>query len=289
MDFVCNELSLHPLVHSSAEVEELFKNTLKTFEVFKGKFGFNHIRFPLDFQDYKVTSSLVYAEWIGTISNRNLKDTIIKLFRFPFTEDLENNEVNEFFKSEYKIIHDDAPKNDVPIGLPIAHILNTPSISFDSHVFWRKRKINISKTNTSETENLVFSAYNICLCSDHESEEFIEWTDNSMVKLIDTEEILMKYLNFTKYTTTFTEDFMKQLFGWKKDDFKTFKYILLLMKDVQLHPFTGGMGRTENLINRGKEASKRINNSYPDGDRLSYFLDKDNISFVACRGHYKFH
>jgi len=237
MEFVCNELSLYPLVNSSQEAEEIFKNTLKTFHVFQHKFGFNHIRFPVDFQNQMITSSQTYTEWIGKISNKILKDTL----------------------------------------------------SFNTHPFWQKRKITISKTNTSETENLLFSVYNVCLDSDHESYEFIEWTNTSMVESIDSVEILRKYLNFTKYTVDFTEDFEKQLFEWKKEDFKTFKYTLILMKDVQLHPFTGGMGQTENLKNRGKEASKRITNRYPEGDRLSYFLEKNNVTFMACKGHYKFH
>ena len=289
MEFVCNELSLYPLVNSSQEAEEIFKNTLKTFHVFQHKFGFNHIRFPVDFQNQMITSSQTYTEWIGKISNKILKDTIIKLFRSPFTDDLNPEEMNDFFKSEYSISHEDVPEKRNPLGLPVAHILNTPSLSFNTHPFWQKRKITISKTNTSETENLLFSVYNVCLDSDHESYEFIEWTNTSMVESIDSVEILRKYLNFTKYTVDFTEDFEKQLFEWKKEDFKTFKYTLILMKDVQLHPFTGGMGQTENLKNRGKEASKRITNRYPEGDRLSYFLEKNNVTFMACKGHYKFH
>ena len=82
---------------------------------------------------------------------------------------------------------------------------------------------------------------------------------------------------------------MAQLLEWKAKDNKLFKYTLLLMKDVQLHPFTGGMGRTENLKGNGKEASKRSTNRYPDGDRLSYFLENNIVTFVACIGHYKFH
>ena len=81
----------------------------------------------------------------------------------------------------------------------------------------------------------------------------------------------------------------RQLMQWKKDDSKLYKYTLLLMKDVQIHPFTGGMGQTENLRYRGKEASKRITNIYPNGDRLSYFLENNIVTFVACKGHYKFH
>lgn len=61
--------------------------------------------------------------------------------------------------------------------------------------------------------------------------------------------------------------------------------ILLLMKDVGLHPFTGGMGKTENLQQRGKEASKQTTQL----DRLSYTLKKNIVTFIACKGHYDFH
>ena len=57
------------------------------------------------------------------------------------------------------------------------------------------------------------------------------------------------------------------------------------MKDVQLHPFTGGMGRTENLRYNGKEASKRITH----GNRLSYTVENNIVTFIACSGHYEFH
>ena len=76
---------------------------------------------------------------------------------------------------------------------------------------------------------------------------------------------------------------------WKKKDLKLFKHTLVLMKDVQMHPFSGGMGQTENLKHRGKEASKRITNRYPDGDRLSYYVENNIVTFLACQGHYTFH
>ena len=159
----------------------------------------------------------------------------------------------------------------------------------DSHLFWQNKKISIRKSNTIVTENLDFTAYNICLDTDVTSPELKEWSDKSMPKLIDTPEVLTKYLGFSKYSPVFTENFMEQFLNWKTDDFDTFKYLLLLMKDVQIHPFTGGMGRTENLRKRGKEASKRVTNTYPNGDRLSYTIENDIVTFIACKGHYEFH
>jgi Txe/YoeB family toxin of Txe-Axe toxin-antitoxin module len=289
MELICNELSLYPLVNSGQEAELFFRNALKTFEKSKEDFGFTHIRFPIDFQNQLVTTTQKYMEWVTTISNRTLRDTVIKLFRPPFTDDLKEEEIDVFFNSDYTIADEDAPIRENPVGLPVAHILSFPTLSFNTNQYWQKRKINILKTNTSETENLKFHTYNICLETDLASNEFKEWTDSSMSTLITNSDVLKKYLGFTKYQVEFTDDFMKELLEWKKEDIKNFKYTLLLMKDVQIHPFTGGMGKTENLKKRGKEASKRISNSYPDGHRLSYFLENSVVKFVACKGHYKFH
>lgn len=289
MELICNELSLYPLVNSSQEAEVFFRNALKIFEKSKDDYGFTHIRFPINFENQLVTTAQTYMQWVTTISNRTLRDTIIKLFRPPFTDDLKEEELDVFFNSDYAIVDEDAPIRENPLGLPVAHILSYPTLSFNTNQYWQKRKINIQKTNTAETENLNFYTYNICLETDFITQEFKEWTDLSMSKLITNADILKKYLGFTKYSVQFTDDFMAQLLEWKAKDNKLFKYTLLLMKDVQLHPFTGGMGRTENLKGNGKEASKRITNRYPDGDRLSYFLENNIVTFVACIGHYKFH
>jgi toxin YoeB len=90
---------------------------------------------------------------------------------------------------------------------------------------------------------------------------------------------------YRKYEVIFSESFLQQFFEWKNTDMDSFKYLLLLMKDVELHPFTGGRGQTENLKNRGKEASKRININ----DRLSYTVENNVVTFIACKGHYEFH
>ena len=73
--------------------------------------------------------------------------------------------------------------------------------------------------------------------------------------------------------------------GLDGDITATFKRILLLMKDVEVHPFVGGIGKTENLKNKRKEASKRITSL----DRLSYTIENNVVTYIACKGHYDFH
>ena len=270
MELICNELSLYPLVGSAQEAESYFRNTLKTFESCKLRYGFTHIRFPINFKTQLITSKDVYLEWINKISNKTLKDIIISLFRPPFIDDLTEDELKDYVENKFKIIDEEIPSPNNPFGLPIAYILACPTISFNTHKYWHNNKINLQKINNLEIESFNFCVFNICFKEDLDKVDFIEWKETSMIHLIKSIENLIKYLAFTKYEVKITDDFWRQLSDWKEESMKLYKYILSLMKDVQLHPFTGGIGQTENLKNRGKEASKRITNSYPDGHRLSY-------------------
>lgn len=285
MHLICNELSFYPLAENGQIAEARFRQLLKTFKEAKENFGFIHIRFPVNYHTQQITPTATFLEWVSTLTNRVLKDLIIVLCRPPYTDDLEAEELNTFFQSNYTVEGDNIPTTIQPVGLPVAHIKSIPAISLDAHSFWHTRKISILKSNQNEDENLSFIAYNICLETDMSTPEFSEWTDGAMTKLIDTRDTLRKYLAYTKYQINFTEDFIEQLFAWKENDFETFKYLLLLMKDVQIHPFSGGMGQTENLKSRGKEASKRVTQA----DRLSYTLQNNIVTFIACKGHYDFH
>lgn len=289
MNLIFNELSIHPIAENGHIAEDGFRKLLVTFKEAKEVYGFTHIRFPNNYATLQITTSETFFEWVSTLTNRTLKNLIIDLCKKPFTDELEEAELDSFFESNYTLVGENIPTRIEPVGLPVSHIKTIPSISLDSHLFWRNRKITLKKSNTTATENIDIIAYNICLETDIATQEIKGWSDMSIPKFIDNEEILSKYLDYTKFQAVFTENFMKQLLSWKTNDFETFKYLLLLMKDVQIHPFTGGMGQTENLKGRGKEASKRVTNSYPNGDRLSYTVENNIVTFIACKGHYEFH
>jgi len=285
MELVCNELSFFPLADNGYIAGERFKTIIQTFGEAKSRYDFTHIRFPNSYSAQQITLTQTLFQWISTLTNQTLKTAILTLFRQPYTDDLEEVEMDKFFESNYKIASEEAPERNSPVGLPVAFIKSIPCISFNSHVFWKRKKIEVSKTNSNANENADVFVYNICLQTDLNSPEINEWADNCFPEFIDTTELLTKYLNYGKFMTNFTENFMQQFFEWKNNDMEAFKYLLLLMKDVELHPFTGGRGQTENLKNRGKEASKKINIT----DRLSYTVENDVVTYIACKGHYDFH
>jgi len=285
MELVCNELSFSPLADDSHTAEQRFRNILKVFQEARQKYGFTHIRFPVTHSTQKITSTQTLFEWLPTVASHTLRSLIVGIFRPPYIDDLEDNEMKDFLENKYAIHSTALPTNDAPFGLPIAYIKAVPAISFDSHAFWRCRKIQVKKAGINESEDSLFHVYNICQSDDIDSQELDEWRENSFPQLLTTETHLKNYLGYARYKTIFTADFLEQFYNWKQEDFNAFKYILLLMKDVEAHPFSGGRGQTENLKNRGKEASKRINII----DRLSYSIANDVVTFIACKGHYEFH
>ena len=285
MQLICNELSFYPLAENVHIAELRFKLFLKTFNETQKKYGFNHIRFPQNLANLQVTTTHTFYVFVSELTNRTLKNLILDLCKAPYTDDLTEPELITFYESNYEIQGEDKPIIEQPIGLPVSFIKSLPSISFNTHSFWQKRKIFIKKINEEEQESTEFLVYNICLETDINTDELTEWANSSMPELINSEDILKKYLSYTNYEIVFTDNFMTQFYECKQADFEQFKRLLLLMKDVQLHPFTGGIGKTENLKDREKEASKRITSS----DRLSYELEKNTVTFIACKGHYNFH
>lgn len=285
MELLFNELSYYPLASSIVEAEKRFVQLLETFKEAKTLFGFKKIQFHTNHSEQLITADKTFYQTISSLSKNDLKRTLLSFIRKPFVDDLEEEEMEVFFESNYEITDDNVPVQEEPNALPIAHIKSTMTISFNSDTYWQNRKINILKTNTSATENLNFSAYNICLETDLKTDEIVEWSDNVYSNKIDDEEKLRYYLAYNKYDLVFGGDFMEQFLQWKEDDTTIFKRILLLMKDVQIHPFVGGIGRTENLKNNGKEASKRITGL----DRLSYTVENNEVTYIACKGHYDFH
>ncbi len=285
MELLFNELSYYPLATSFLDAENRFTQLMKTFKEANAKFGFKKIQFHSNHSSQLITTDNTFYQTISSLSKNDLKRTVLSFIKKPFVDDLEEEEMEVFFESDYEITDANVPVSTEPLSLPIAHIKSTITISFNSEKYWQNRKINILKTNTSETENLNFSAYNICLDTDLKTEEIKEWSESVYSNKIDNEEKLTYYLSYNKYSFIFVGDFIEQILQWKKDDKTIFYRILLLMKDVELHPFVGGIGRTENLRNNGKEASKRITGL----DRLSYTLENNKVTYIACKGHYDFH
>lgn len=69
---------------------------------------------------------------------------------------------------------------------------------------------------------------------------------------------------------------------WQVQDRKTLKKINQLIRDIERDNFKG-LGKPEPLKHDYQGLwSRRIN----DVDRLIYYIEKENLFIVACKGHY---
>ena len=283
MDLIFNELSFIPLAENIQQVENRFKTLLNAFKEAKTKFGFKKIRFQNNLSDQRVTEELNFVRAVDLFSSKDLKRAVVTFLNQPYFDDLTKKETDNYLRSNYKVVSKDCPTNKEPFGLPVAYIKGVPTISIHSHSFWRNNSISVQKYSLDP--QVTFDVPNICMANDCESEALTKWATDSLSKSIFTKEKLIFLLNFSEYQVNIEDNFFNELIEWKNNEYKTYQRTLALMKDVELHPFKDGMGKTENLKNRGKEASKRIT----DRDRLSYEIENNVVTFIACKGHYEFH
>lgn len=285
MQIVCNELSFSPFTEDSNILELRVRDFFKVFDGLLEKYGFNQILVPKNFFNQKITSTQTILMWASSISSHSLKNLVLNLFRPPYLgDDLDENELNEYCSCTYNIRT--SGKVVAPFGLAVAYIKSLPTLSLHSLEDWKTRNIELNLI-PSESEHINVIVYNLCLVTDIESSEFNYWLNNYFTDKIDSLEGIKKYLNFSKYSIKITDNFMAQLFEWKNANNQIFKKILSLMKDVEMFPFTGGIGQTEVLKHGSGQSSKRITNKYPDGDRLSYKIEDNCVTYISCKGHYE--
>lgn len=279
MELIFNELSLFPPSFDDNAGVRIFRGLLLTFRKSKERYDFNHIRFPEDYSNLNVTETKTFQEWIYSITDFTLRTAILSIAKRPFVENLADEELEKYFSNNFVIESDDVPTRTSPLGLPVAYIKSVPLISLDSHLFWGRRKIKISGEKNVEDRQLY--VYNLCHLNDVDSAEIDEWGKNHLSVNLGDKQTLVKFLNFKKFEIRFEGIFFNKLLEWKGEDTDTFKRLLDLMKDVEEHPFTGGIGKTESLKYTDR-ASKRITHE----DRLVYSLHSNVVTFIDCKTHY---
>lgn len=295
MDLVFNELSYYPLASDDYEAERRLEQFINTYKEAKLFFIKAKIRFPSDNWKRFITREKTTLALAQSTKNSNIKRLICKWNNSPPADDLlGKEELDAFCEGSYEIADKAVPTQQSPVGLAIAYLKSIPTLSLDAHPFWRKREIPLRRTRTAEPEKETPSktekkealiVYNLCLERDLEESEIRAWWDATKLSQIHSAETLKAYLSYSKYQVDFDKGFLDEIFKWKEKDRKLFDHILLLMKDVEPNPFTGGIGKTEPLKSIKGGAAKRIT----DKDRLVYCLKEGTVRFIACKGHYEDH
>lgn len=278
MDLIFNELSATPFPLDSTVGNERVKQLLEIAKTAR-PFGFNKIRFYDEKHTIQIAKDYFLSDWINNPSvNKIQKTALIGLYRHPYIDDSDKNEVNEYLSHSY-YYKDSSNTNIVCKGLAAAYIYNTLSISFPNNEEWEKSIINIYSEPESIMNEIQLEVYNIFHETNFNLELIKDWLNQNLYRIIETEKDLEFFFPNYHFEKQAVEDF----FYWKNIDLNLFKRLSLLLRDIKLNPFVGGLGKTELLKNNySGYGSKRLT----DEHRIIYKIDSGKIGINSCKGHY---
>lgn len=186
MNLIFNELSFLPYADNEYTLKENFLRMIKLFDKAKQDYGFQHMVFPANIRDIKITSSKTFSEWVYGIANQGDKNKILSIVKKPFTEEVLAEKLGDLNK--YYYVNTEAGIAETYCdGLTTGYMKESLCSSLSSQLFWDETAVKFHKIINDEFETEVVSANNISN-ADHflvsEIKNFIEYLGD--VQLIET-------------------------------------------------------------------------------------------------------
>lgn len=156
MNVAFNEISLRPFAKSSHELKSHFICLNKTFKTLKEDYGITHLVFPSNLAQIKVLPDTTIHQWLNELTGIDKHLIMTLISRKPFSNEVlegHDEEIDSYvFSSE-----DLGIEEDICIGLGIAAICQSATISLDTHTFWSRDKLpfNILDYNTNERTHVI--------------------------------------------------------------------------------------------------------------------------------------
>ena len=147
MEIILNELSVNDLSGTVEKAKENMNQLMLVCKKVKEELGCNGLRLPnANFFNVELVPGYTLINWMNDHSvNRNLKTLFNGLRRYPYFENLNEKEEEEYILSKFYLNEPRHPSDHKEVqGLANAWLKNTLSISFCSHPVWSKNKIGIS-------------------------------------------------------------------------------------------------------------------------------------------------
>jgi len=152
MELIYNELSAQPLFENTAIANQQMIQLIKTYVKSKSH-KFKKIRFNKSLHEIAISENYTILDWINTTKQRNLKDLLLEARTYPFINDDDEQQINEYIKHQYffENIEKQFDKTEC-LGLAASHIYDTVSISFAEYEIWKSNLIAITKINDETKE-----------------------------------------------------------------------------------------------------------------------------------------
>ncbi|OWY22356.1 hypothetical protein C7N43_22025 [Sphingobacteriales bacterium UPWRP_1] len=245
MELVFNELSFLPHSNNEFVLAEMFIDMLQLYAKIQNQFGYEHLIFPSNIGETKVTTEKTFAQWVYSISNQGLKNKILSVpFKRPFANDILEEKAKELHK--YYYTNEEAGINEeYCIGLPTAYLKEKVAISLATHKCWVTSEIVFKEIINDDLETKDILVYNISN-EDHLAEDNIK-----------DELMYSGKLDLKKRSKTPTDDDItlsgdhhgnKELKAFAKKIFKN-EYVECVINNIDFSP----------------KAINFIKNIYPDG------------------------
>ena len=276
MEIYFNELSVIPTSDSTDASRNKIIELINVMKQLK-KYDIDILRTYEGFYATDLGSNYTFSSFITdnevSIEYRILLKSIIAN---PCIKDIESEEGEIFLNTIYKT--NNHLGNEVSTeGIAVSYINGVPTLSLIDFPYWQNSNLplKIYEPNNLIIDNII----NISSIQSLQNNELIEW-----IKSITTEIELKDYQSIIKLFPLDKYDFdnraIEDIMFWFYDDKRYLVRIKELLEDIDLNPFLGGKGRTENL--GGGRASKRIVKK----DRVVYTYTDNKIFIHQCKGHY---
>lgn len=210
--------------------------------------------------------------------NPTIRTLLLDLRCYPFIDDADEQVSTQYLENQF-YFQENGEKLKCD-GLATAYLYNTLAVSFSSESIWDNVQVTILVKKESAE---FFEAKNVFHLSKSEhletKNEMRDWLlENIQQNIFSVTDLGRLYPDYQFESQAFDD-----LLYWKENNKELYDRLHLLLKDIELNRFTGGLGKTEVLKqNWSGCASKRLN----DEHRIVYSLKGNIITIYRCKGHY---
>ena len=230
MNIAFNEISIRPFAESSHTLKAHFINLGKTFKTLKTEYNVSHLIFPSNLAEFEVQPKMSIHKWLEGLNGLKKQQIITLISRKPFSHDVlvgHEEEIDSYVFSNEEL----GIEEDICIGLGVADICQTASISLGTHVFWKSDKILFNILDYSTEERTPVSVPNCCL--EELSENFKTWLeDNSEVVLVTTD------IEPSDKPIHLRDDHGKDILDIFAKKLRNSNYVVSIINSLQFNPTT---------------------------------------------------
>ncbi|CAM3689686.1 Txe/YoeB family addiction module toxin [Sphingobacterium prati] len=280
MEVYLNEISIEPICIS---IDESKKKIFFLLEVMKFLREHNikilrvHEHFYIENLggDYSINDFL--NDQSVPIDIRILLQSIVA---YPVIKEENDKEMDSYIHNIFEVV-DHKRQLKSSEGVAAGYLFNSPVLSLSTHEYWSDDEISL-KITYHQGDELTCKVINLGYHNYNSNQLLLNYLEivNGIPAIFDEASI---YNIFPIERYFFEKPAIDDILSWVRDDIRYISRIIALIEDIPLHPFSGGLGKTEILkYNWNGKCSKRIVKK----DRVIYTYTDAKITIHRCREHY---